>query len=209
MGADIVTLGPPVPNQIFGVQGIILDKVNNVLYTFGENHQLAALHATLQALGIQPALANVTTARPLLSQVFGAGALNVAGRTIRVSGSLIYSTTASNDATITLTVGLGGSGATITTAATNAAASTNLPINFSFTLTVAATGAAGSMVVLGSVNADIGTTDTAAIATYLAPTAGTSGPTDFLTAETLTLTIAASAALPSVQLLNAMVELVA
>jgi hypothetical protein len=208
MGADIVTLGPPVPNQIFGVQGIILDKVNNVLYTFGENHQLAALHATLQALGIQPALTNVTTERTLLSQTFGAGALNVVGRTIRVSGSLIYSNP-TGGAVITLLATLGGAGATISTAATSTTAASDMPINFSFTLTVAATGAAGSMVVVGNVNADIGTSDTAAVATYLAPTAGTSGPTDFLTAQTLTVMIAASVSVPSVQLLNAIVEIVA
>ncbi len=113
-------------------------------------------------------------------------------------------------ATITLAVTLGGvTLATVTTAATNTAASTNLPVTFSFTFTVVSAGAAGTLYATGGVNADLGTTAAAAITAYLLAGSAVSSAVNLLTAETLLVTIAASAALPSAQLMYATIEMVA
>jgi hypothetical protein len=210
MGADTVTQGPPPASQVVGTEGLILDATNNVLYTFGQNQELATLQSALASLGPQTALTAITTAQTLLSRVFGPGSLNVVGRTFKVSGTLIYATTSANVATITIAVKLGTvTLATVTTAATNTAASTNLPVTFSFTFTVVSTGAAATLYASGNVNADLGTTAAAAITSYLLAGSAVSSAVNLLTAETLAVTIAASAALPSAQLMNAVIELVA
>lgn len=210
MGADSVVQGPPVATQLFGTEGLVLDAANNVLYTFGASRTPAALTSALLTLGPQTALTAITTAQTLLSKAFGAGALNVVGRTVTVTGNLIYSTTSTNVATISIALILGGvTLLTITTAATNTAASTNLPINFSFTATVTATGVSGTLIATGVVNADIGTAAAADTATYLGTNTAVSSAVNLLTAETLSVTIAASAAVPSATLLNASVQLTA
>jgi hypothetical protein len=210
MGADTIGNGPPIAAQLFGTEGLYLDRVNNNLYSFGASKVPVLVQSALAALGPQTALTAITTAQNLLTFAFGAGALNLIGRTIEVSGNLIYSTTAANVATITIALTLGGvTLATITTAATNTTASTNLPINFSFTATVTATGAAGTLITTGAVNANIGTASSAAVASYLAPSTGNSAAVNLTTAETLAVTIAASAAVPSATLLNASVQILA
>lgn len=206
MGADTVSNGYPAPNQIVGPQGLILDRVNNLLYTFGANMALALVQSAIKVLGIQTALSAITTAQNFLTYTFGAGVLNLVGRTFTVTGSAIYSTTSANVATITIALTLGGvTLCTITTAATNTAASTNLPISFSFTATVVSVGASGTLFTTGSVKANIGTAAAAAIAEYLGTNTGASSAVNLLTAETLAVTIAGSAAIPSAQLLNAQV----
>jgi len=206
MGADSVVQGPPTSKQLFGTEGIILDAQNNALYTFGKSRVATAVQSAIAALGIQTALTAITAAQTLMSQAFGAGALNIVGRTIRVSGTLIYSTTASNDATITIALKLGTvTLATITTTATSASALTGQTLQFSFTLSTASTGTAGTIVTVGAVDITIGT----AVSTFIAPTTGPSAAVNLQTAETLTVTIAASAAIPTAQLLNGLVELIA
>jgi hypothetical protein len=210
MGADSVVLGPPTSAQLFGTEGIVLDQANSALYVFGTSRTANLLRSALKVLGIQTALTAITTAQNLLTYPFGAGALNVVGRTFVVKGALIYSTTAANVATVTIALTLGGvTLCTITTAATNTTASTNLPIQFEFTCTVAATGTSGTFTSTGSVKADIGTAAASAIAEYLATNTAVSSSVNLLQAETLAVTLAASAAVPSATLLNATVELVA
>lgn len=210
MGADSVVSGPPAAAQCFGTEGLILDKKNNNLYIFGDSRTPQLLAGGGTVVGPQTALTAITTAQTLLSKTFAAGALNYVGATVQVSGSLIYSTTTANVATITLAVLLGAvSLASITTAATNTTASTNLPINFSFTLTVVSIGAAGTLVAVGNVNANIGTTAAAATANYASTNTGVSSAVNLLIAEILTVTIAASAAIPSATLLSATVQQIA
>ena len=43
MSANTVTFGPPQPNQVTGPQGTILDRKNNVFYTFGETRTAVPL----------------------------------------------------------------------------------------------------------------------------------------------------------------------
>lgn len=211
MGADSVVSGPPASAQLFGTEGLVLDQTNNVLYAFGAGRRAAAQRSTVQApTPEQVALTAITTAQTLLSYAFKAGALNAVGKRVRVKGSLIYSTTITNVATISLALTLGGvTLCTITTAATNTAASTNLPIQFEFELTVAANGTSATIESHGKVVANIGTTAAAAAATYLDTNTAVSAAANLVTAPTLTVTIAASAAVPSAQLLDAVIELVA
>jgi hypothetical protein len=209
MGADTIVNGPPAAAQP-GTEGLILDRVNNALYSFGQSGVPALIQSVLKSLVPQAALAAITTPQTLFSQLFGAGALNVVGRTFRVTGTLIYATTIANVATITIAVKLGAvTLATLTTDASNTAASVNLPVNFSFTFTVVSIGAAGTIYASGGVNADLGTAAAAAVTSYLLAGAAVSAAVNLLTAETLVVSIAASAALPSAKLMNATVEMVA
>lgn len=210
MGADTVTQGYPAPNQVIGPQGLILDRVNNLLYTFGQGGVAALVQSALKTLGIQTALTAITTAQNLLSYAFGAGALNVVGRTFTVSGSALYATTSANVATLTIALKLGSvTIATLTTAATNTAASTNLPIQFAFTVTTTSTGATGTLYASGGAKVDLGTAASAAITEYLINNTAASSAVNLTAAQTLTVTIAASAAVPSAQLMSATITAVA
>jgi hypothetical protein len=176
MGANRIQKGPlnATATNPLDTVAIVQDQQNNTLSISGDTHKLTTLQELIAVIGPQLALTTITTAQTLLSTAnlsparFNAGELNVAGRTLLVSGSLVYSTTGGNVATITLELTLGGvTLCTITTAATNTAASTNLPVQFQFELNVAATGVNGILQTHGQVNANIGTTAAAAIATYL------------------------------------------
>jgi len=212
MGADYVVTGPPTSSGTnpSATQAVVLDRTNNLLGVSGANQKLNWCRIAPVVLPAQTALTAITTAQTLLSTIFNAGMLALVGRRIRVKGSLIYSTTSTNVATISLALTLGGvTLATITTAATNTAASTNLPIQFEFEFTVASVGASGTLQSHGRVDANIGTTAAAAIATYLDTNTAVSSAVNLTAASTMTVTIAASAAVPSAQLLDAVVEVVA
>lgn len=212
MGADRIQAGP-VSSQgtnAFDQQALVQDTLNNTLSVSGQSRRLALLRSSIRVLAAQTALTAITTAQNLLTQVFAAGALNVLGRRVRVKGSLIYSTTSTNVATISLALKLGSvTLCTITTAATNTAASTNLPIQFEFEFTTAALGATGTIEAHGRVDANIGTAAAAAIASYLDTNVAVSSAVSLIAAETLALTIAASAAVPSAQLRDCVIEYVA
>ncbi len=212
MGADRITVGPLSSNATnsYDAQAIVQDVQNNTLSISGTSKKLTAMQSAIAVLGAQTALTAITAAQVVLSQAFNPGALNVMNRTIRVSGSLIYSTTATNVATISLALVLGGvTLCTITTAPTNTTASANLPIQFEFELTVVSLGATATVESHGWVAANIGTVAAAAIANYLDTNTAVSSAVNLLTSTTLQLTIAASAAVPSAQLRQATIELAA
>jgi hypothetical protein len=208
MGADRSTYGPPSASGVnsFDQKALVLDQTNGVLYISGSANGrklMAAMGAPL-VLPPQTALTAITTVQTLLSFIFGAGALNVTGRKLRVKGVLIYSTTAANVATISFALTLGGvTLCTITTAATNTAASANLPIQFEFELTVVTLGATATIESHGRVDANIGTVAAADAATYLDTNIAVSAAVNLTAAATLGVTIAASAAIPSAQLRSA------
>lgn len=210
MGADRVTYGPPFANGVntFDQKAILLDQTNGVVYSSGSGNGRkvqAAMCAPL-VLPAQTAKTAITTAQILLSFAFAPGALNVTGRKLRVKGVLIYSTTAANVATISLALKLGSvTLCTITTAATNTTASTSLPIHFEFELTVVTLGATATLESHGRVDANIGTAAAAAVAVYLDTNTAVSSAVNLTTTETLEVTIAASAAVPSAQLRSATV----
>ena len=170
MGADRITQGPlnAAGTNPFDSEAILLDSQNNFLEFSGAAGKRKAARHTDTIIENALALSAITTAQTLLSHAFKAGALNSLNRRIRVHGRLVYATTSSNVATITLALTLGGATlCSISTAATNTAASTNLPISFDFELTIAATGLTGVVTSYGEVKADIGTSAAAAIADYL------------------------------------------
>jgi hypothetical protein len=210
MGADRVTYGPPnaAGVNLYDQKAVVLDQTNGVLYSSGSSNGrklMAAMGAPL-VLPPQTALTAITTAQQLLTFAFLAGALNVTGRKIRVKGVLIYSTTSTNVATLSFALILGGvTLCTITTAATNTAASANLPIAFEFELTVVTLGATATIESHGRVDANIGTAAAAAVATYLDTNTAVSSAVNLAAAATLSVTIAASAAVPSAQLRSATV----
>lgn len=174
MGADRITTGPlslAGTNQFDTPGAMVVDQQNGVMHVVTTSKMLATAGCTLGIIQPQLALTAITTAQTLFSKALNAGVLNVAGRWLHVQGSLVYSSTGGNVATISLALTLGGvTLCTITTAATNTSASTNLPIQFSWDVFVPAGNKGGSvsgMVVTGSVSANIGTAAAAAIATYL------------------------------------------
>lgn len=206
MGADRITFGPPSSAGVnsFDQKALVLDQSNGVLYVSGNNRKLMLAMGAPLVLPAQTALAAITAAQNLLTFGFGAGALNVTGRKLRVKGTLLYSTTATNVATISFALTLGGvTLCTITTAATNTAASANLPIHFEFEITVATLGATATVESHGRVDANIGTAAAAAVATYLDTNTAVSAAVNLAAASTLAVTIAASAAVPSAQLRSA------
>lgn len=209
MGADRIVSGGA--GKIMDSPGaLIADQLTGLLGVVTVAQGVVFGGARFANVGTQTALTAITTAQTLFSQAFGAGVLNTVGRSIRVRGSLVYNTTSTNVATITIALKLGAvTLCTITTAATNTAASTNLPIQFDFTLTVATTGTAGTVNSHGQVTANIGTTAAPNTVIYLDTNVAPSSAVDLTIAETLTVTIAASAAVPSAQLLSASVDVLA
>jgi hypothetical protein len=194
-------------NQFDSPGALIADQITGLL---GVVTTAGVVVASARAANIaqQAALSNITTAQNLFTQVMAAGSLNLVGRTLRVRGTVIYSTTSTNVATITIAVKLGAvTLCSITTAATNTAASSNLPIQFEFLLTVVTAGSAGMINAHGSVTANIGTVAAPNTAIYLDTNVAAQGPVDLTIAETLAVTIAASAAVPSAQLLSGSIDI--
>lgn len=212
MGADRITQGNfssagTNPND---QQAIIQDVANNVLAISGTNRKISTLHSNMLGIGAQVALTAITTAQNLFTLPFAGGFLNLVGRRIKVRFTLIYSTTVGNVATISFALKLGSvTLCTITTAATNTAASANLPIQVEFELVVASLGASGTIESHGIVFANIGTAAAAAAAVYLDTNTAVSSAVNLITAETLAVTIAASAAVPSAQIREASIQIAA
>lgn len=208
MGADRVTYGPPAANgiNIYDQKAIVLDQTNGVMYSSGAANGrklMLAMGAPL-VLGPQTAKTAITGAQSLLAFTFQAGALNVTGRKLRVRACVIYSTTAANVATISFTLMLGAQAlCVITTAATNTAASANLPVWVEFELTVVTLGATATVESHGRVDANIGTVAAAAVATYLDTNTAVSAAVNLTGAIALNLAISASAAIPTAQLRSA------
>src|SRR5665213_1434379 len=212
MGADRVTQGPlsSAGTNPYDQQALVLDTQNNTLSVSGASRMLALLRSNTLTLTAQTALTAITTAQTLLSKIFPLGVLNVQNRRIHVEGNVVYNTTIANVATLAFALTLGGvTLCTITTAATNTAASTHLPVHFEFDFTVVSLGASATIESHGQVLANIGTTAAAAVAAYLATNTAVSSAVNLLANATLAVTIAASAAVPSMTLRDAVIEYVA
>jgi hypothetical protein len=173
MGFETISNGPSGPtanNPAAAPNGLSLDKQNNILSSVGSAGTEAVLQSVLALFQQQLALTAITTAQTLMSKALPANALNRVGRTLFVTGNFVYNTTSANVATITITLTLGGATVcSITTAATNTAASTGLPGYFEFWLTIpqAATPANPAPIVgHGNLNVNIGTAAAAALASY-------------------------------------------
>lgn len=150
-------------------QGFLLDKQNNLLTTVGLSGTESLPAQRLFTVGPQAAITTVTTAQNLWSQALNSYLLNRTNRTLRIKGRVFYSTTSSNTATITLALTIGTvTLCSIATTATNTAASSNLPIDFEFVVTVVySNGTTSALISYGSVSAELGTSVATAIAKFL------------------------------------------
>jgi hypothetical protein len=185
---------------------LIADVQNGVVEMVDGSGNTHGLETTLGLLQAQTALSTITTAQTLFSQAFPAGALNKKNRTLFISGTVIFTVSAGTPtATIAITLG-GVTLCTITTAAL--AASTNGQIQFQFTLSVASTGASGTLEAHGAVSAQLSATLGTAVPQYLDQNIAVSSAVNLTSALTLAVTIAASTTMASAQLRQGQVEVV-
>ena len=211
MSFETITQGPNGPsgqNSGAAPNGLSFDRQNNLLSSVGNAAQEQLLETVLLALQAQTALSTITTAQNLLSLTLNAGALNRANRTLRFTGYVIYTTPVG---TPTLTIALKYGATTlcsITTAAT-AGSGTNIPLQFEFELSVATTGAAGTIESHGALIANITATAAAATAQYCDTNTAAATAQNLTTSQALAVTIAASTTVTSAQLRFATVEVVA
>lgn len=209
MGADVIAQGVPPANGPNAPGSLIVDAVNNAIYSVGNDGSNRLASGLIESLVNQTALTAITTAQTLFSVPLSAGTLNLLGRVLRVRGSLVFNTTSTNVATVTLVLKLGGvTLGTIVTTATNTAALTGAPLDFDFLIAVTTTGTSGAVVVSGGVNLQLGATIAAALTRFALPAADVTG-INLTTADALAMTIAGSAAIPSAKLQLLTVELVA
>jgi hypothetical protein len=170
MSFETISQGPSNAsgnNPAAAPNGLSLDQQNNIVASVGSAGTERVLESIFYSAGPGLALTAITTVQTLLSKAFNAYFLNRTGRTLRLMGYMIYSTTGSNVATLTLTLKLGTvTLCTITTDATNTTASTNLPVKFDFLLTVNATGKVGVIACHAKVDANIGTAGAGALTAY-------------------------------------------
>lgn len=212
MGADRVTQGPlnSTGTNPYDQQALLLDARDGTLSISGTSRKIHVMRKCVTTFLTQTALAAITTAQNLLSFAFNSGALNVVNRTIVVRGYVIYSTTVGNVATISIALTLGGvTLCTITTAASNTAASANLPLQFEFELNVVTVGTTATIESHGKVLANLGTVAAGAASDFLDTNVAVSAAVNLVSAATLTVSIAGSAAIPSAQLRRATVEITA
>lgn len=210
MGADRITSGSMARASYDSPGALVADQITGMLGVVTQTQGVVVVSARAANIPQQTALTAITTAQTLYTQTLPAGYMNLVGRSIEVKGSVIYSTTSTNVATITIAIKLGSvTLASITTAATNTAASSNLPLTFDFILTTVTTGTSGTINAHGNVTANIGTAASPNTATYLDTNTGPSSAVDLTVPEALTITIAASAAVPSAQLLSGSVNVLA
>jgi hypothetical protein len=191
--------------------GLTFDEANNLLSTVGKNFTEALLQAALLSLGPQTALTDVTTAQDLISTTLAGALLNRTLRRMRVRGKGIYTSAGTTTPTMTIALVLGGTTVvTITTAALSSTASANMPFKFDFEVVTITTGSAGAIEAHGEVDANISAdTPAAAAAVYLDTNDAETTAFNLTPALTLAVTVAASAELTSVQLRDAVIEMLA
>ena len=170
MSFEQITQGPSGPtttNYLCDPDGFSFDNQNNVLATVGKSCTESVLHATLALFPPGLPLTAITTAQTLLSQALNSWFLNRAGRILHLVATGVYSTTSTNSATLTFALTMGGvTLCTITTTASNTAASTNLQWNVEFYIGVLATGQFGVLSSHGEVQANLSTATSAAMSVF-------------------------------------------
>jgi hypothetical protein len=168
------------------------------------------LQQALSVIPAQSALNTITTAQTLFTKTYGAGFLNVLNRTLLISGYLIYTSPGTTTPTISIALAICGTTVcTITTAGVSSTASTNMPIQFEFEVTVTTTGSSGAVEAHGNLAANISAnTPSAAVADY-ADTNTATVSVNLTSTQTVAATIAASSTISSAQLRLATIEVVA
>lgn len=213
MAFERVTTGPLNPTGVdpFDAPGLVFDQQNNVLAAVGNSRNMTVQQSAQLILTAQTALTAITTAQNLFTKAFPAGALNVVGRTLLITGFIIYTSPGTTTPTITIAITLGGvTLVTITTSGISATASTNLQIQFQFQATIVSTGASGTLEAHGDVAANLtANTPGGAVNEFADTNTAVSSAVNLTNALTLAATIAASSTVTSAQLRMASVELVA
>lgn len=211
MGADRITSGPlgtADQDALDSPGSIVVDQVTGYLGVVTQARAIQTMQQAASALSAQSPLTTITTAQTMLTQNFALGELNVLGRTISVTGFVIFTTPAATP-TVTIAIKLGATTlCTITTAAV-AGSQTNAQLQFSFQFTVAAIGAAGSIEAHGQVIAQLAAALGTAIAAYADQNIAVVGSLNLTIAQAMTVTIAASSTLTSATLRLASVEVLA
>jgi hypothetical protein len=206
-----ITQGPPTtsganPNQ----QALILDRQNNIVSSVGSSGQSAALQTCRQLIPTQTAITTITTVQTFWSKALSAGELNLVGRTYTLSGYGIYTTPGTTTPVATFTLVLGGvTIATVVCGAMSATASTNMPFQFEFTITVVSTGSAGTVEVHGEIQINLTANTPAGALSYYGDTNNAvSSAINMNSAATLALNVAANSAISSMQLRLGFLEVV-
>ena len=202
MGADRITQGQSPSDPYDSPGAIVVDAVSGLLQTVTNNRALVAAQQAIAAVGAQTAVTAITAAKNLFSTTLPTGLLNEVGRTVAVDGWGIYSSAGGTTPTISIALVLAGvTLCIITSSPINTAANTNLPFQVSFQFTVITAGSAGTIECHGNLIINLSANSQAAAPTQFADTnTGVSGAVNLTTADTLTVTIAASSAVSSAQL---------
>jgi hypothetical protein len=201
------TFGPPAPGTTDTNKGALIADIQTpaieMVDTAGNTH---GMESTLLMLNAQTALATITTAQTLMSLALLAQALNKKTRTLRISGSLVF-TVSSGTPTVAIAIKLGSvTLATITSAALQAV--TNGQVFFEFLVSVVTTGASATLETHGNIVVQLGATNTPAVAQYNDINTAVSSAVDLTAAETLAVTIVGSTTIAAATLRQALVELI-
>lgn len=200
-----ITQGPASTTGVnTSKQSLIYDRQNGIVESVPDSGTTQALQTAIAILQAQAALTAVTTAQTLLNANLPAGMLNKLNRTLLITGTAIFTTAGTPQITIVLKLGA----VTLLTIQTPAigAAQTNGQIQFALTLSVASTGAAGTLEVHGSLSVQGGGTLAASVPQYFDQNIAVSSAVNLTAALALTATIASTVSLSSAQLRQGTIE---
>lgn len=204
------TFGPPAPTGLdTNKHSLIADIKSGVIEMVDDAGVCHGIQTALLVLQAQTALATITTAQNLFSQALAAGALNKKGRTLQISGTLIFSTASANTPTIAIALKLGSVTLCTLTSAAVAASITNGQLQFQFTISIATTGAAGTIESHGDLFAQLSAALGTALASYADPNVAVSSAVDLTAAQSLVATITgAGGTILAAQLRQLVIEVV-
>ena len=205
-----ITQAPPVPSgQNTNQQALIFDRKSNVVESVGDAGIAAALQTALFIQTAQTALTTITAAQNFFNKTLAAGVLNKLNRTITINGAFIYTTPGTTAPVMTIALVLGGvTLCSITAAALSTTASSNMPVQFSFTFNVVSTGSSGTIESHGFVNANISANTPAAAAnTYNDTNTAVSSAVNLTSALALQIQISSTLAITSAQLRQLSIEI--
>ena len=199
-----ITAGPASttgnnPNK----QALIFDRANNITESVGDAGIATAEQTALAVANAQSALSNVTTAQTAYTANILSGGMNKLRRMFEILGSGVYTSPGATTPTITVQIVLGGvTLCAIVGGPINTTASTNMPFNFAFTLSVVSTGTAGTIESHGYFNINTSAnTPAAAIQTFNDTNTAVSSAVNLVTSPlALLVQFAASSTVTSITL---------
>ena len=201
------TFGPPAPGTTDTNKGALIADIQTpaveMVDAQGNTH---GVESTLLLLQAQTALTTITTAQTLMSLAFLAGALNKTNRTLRISGTVIFTTAGTPTITLSIKLGTVTLVAILTPAIGNA--QTNGQMAFEIIVSVATTGSSGTLETHGELNVQGGSALSAGVVQYLDQNTAVSSAVNLTSALTLAVTLAASTTVSSAQLRQGLIEVI-